>query len=57
MPGNKITDHQVRKYKEMRKRATQEIAAAKTVLSATRPSNPFLALVPSGNSTLFTIGH
>ena len=33
MPGTKITDHQVRKYKEMRKRATQEIAAAKIGIS------------------------
>jgi len=33
VPGTKITDHQVRKYKEMRKRATQEIAAAKIGIS------------------------
>jgi transposase InsO family protein len=33
VPGTKITDQQVRKYKEMRKRATQEIAAAKTGIS------------------------
>jgi len=33
MPGNKITDHQVRKYQEMRKRAPQEIAAVKTGIS------------------------
>lgn len=33
MPGTKITDHQVSKYKAERKRATQEIAAAKTGIS------------------------
>ena len=33
MPGTKITDHQVSKYKAARKRATQEIAAAKTGIS------------------------
>jgi hypothetical protein len=33
VPGTKITDHQVRKYKEERKRATQGIAAAKTGIS------------------------
>jgi hypothetical protein len=33
VPGNKITDHQVRNYKEIRQRATQEIAAAKTGIS------------------------
>lgn len=34
MPGKKITDHQVRKFKEVRNRATQEIAAAKSGMSA-----------------------
>lgn len=33
VPGKKITDHQVRKYKEIRKAATQEIAAAKSGIS------------------------
>jgi hypothetical protein len=33
VPGTKITDHQVSKYKAERKRATQEIAAAKTGIS------------------------
>lgn len=33
MPGKKITDHQVRKYKEVRKTVVQEIAAAKTGIS------------------------
>jgi hypothetical protein len=33
VPGTKITDHQVRTYKEERKRATQGIAAAKTGIS------------------------
>lgn len=33
MPGQKITDQQVRKYKAMRRQATQEIAAARTGIS------------------------
>jgi hypothetical protein len=33
MPGKKITDQQVRKYKEARRRATQEIAAARRGIS------------------------
>ncbi len=33
MPGNKITDQQVRKYKAMRRQATQEIAAARIGIS------------------------
>lgn len=33
MPGKKITDQQVRKYKAMRRQATQEIAAARTGIS------------------------
>lgn len=33
MPGKKITDQQVRKYKEARRRATQEIAAARMGIS------------------------
>ena len=33
MPGKKITDHQVRKFKEVRNRATQEIAAARMGIS------------------------
>lgn len=33
MPGKKITDQQVRKYKAMRRIATQEIAAARTGIS------------------------
>lgn len=33
MPGKKITDQQVRKYKAMRTQATQEIAAARTGIS------------------------
>ncbi len=42
MPGKKITDQQVRNYKEMRRRATQEIAAARmgiSVRSARRIEN------------------
>lgn len=33
MPGKKITDHQVRKYKEMRNQLAQETAAAKAGIS------------------------
>ena len=33
MPGKKITDHQVRKYKEMRNRLAQETAATKVGIS------------------------
>ena len=33
MPGKKITDQQVRKYKAMRRTATQEIAAARMGIS------------------------
>lgn len=33
MPGKRITDQQVRKYKEKRKQATQEIAAARSGIS------------------------
>lgn len=33
MPGNRITDRQVTKYKELRRTHTQEIAAAKTGIS------------------------
>lgn len=33
MPGKKITDQQVRKYKAMRRQATQEIAAARMGIS------------------------
>ncbi len=33
MPGKKITDHQVRNFKGLRKQATQEVAAAKTGIS------------------------
>ena len=33
MPGKKITDHQVMKYKEHRNRMTQTAAAAKTAIS------------------------
>ena len=33
MPGKKITDQQVRKYKEARRQATQQIAAARMGIS------------------------
>jgi len=33
MPGKRITDHQVNKYKELRRRLTQEAAAAKVGIS------------------------
>ena len=59
MPGKKITDQQVRKYKAMRRTATQEIAAARMGISVrsarrieqadgprrvfNRPATPFVA--------------
>lgn len=33
MPGKKITDQQVRKYKEARRQTTQQIAAARMGIS------------------------
>jgi len=33
MPGKRITDHQVNRYKELRRRFNQEVSAAKAGLS------------------------